>query len=78
MLEINYIIKKTWEWIKFIAWLPYLFVTLPWQLRIAYSQFMYAVSFNEYRERPGSESKTEIGLTFKGTTEINLTKLDGQ
>jgi hypothetical protein len=64
MLETNFIIKKTWEWIKFIAWLPYLFVTLPWQLRKTYGRVMDACSFNEYRDKPVSGIKDKDGIDY--------------
>lgn len=38
------ILSTVWRWVKFSAWLPWFFLTLPWQLRKGYHEVMAAVS----------------------------------
>jgi hypothetical protein len=38
MLKIN--IRKLWKWTCFIVWLPWFFLTLPWQLKKAYGEML--------------------------------------
>jgi hypothetical protein len=38
------ILSTLWRWVKFWAWLPWFFLTLPWQLRKGYREVMAAVS----------------------------------
>jgi ribosomal protein S18 acetylase RimI-like enzyme len=36
--------NEIWRWVKFLAWLPWFFLTFPWQLRKGYREVMAAVS----------------------------------
>lgn len=38
------ILSAFWRWVKFLAWLPWFFLTFPWQLRKGYREVMAAVS----------------------------------
>ncbi|MBN1191417.1 MAG: hypothetical protein JXA46_16800 [Dehalococcoidales bacterium] len=43
---------KIWKWAAFIFWLPWFFITLYWQLKKGYAQFVRATMFT-------SESKNQ-------------------
>jgi hypothetical protein len=56
------VLNHTCKWVSFSIWLPWFFVTLPWQLKKGYSQFISATTFTP---NPGKEPvKYSVSRTY--------------